>query len=323
MWKLQPKWQTHLSPVSAPLINFCVTSKPTAPYHLKPYEQKDWAMTKALPAYETLEVTQTGHVAHVALNRPEKLNAMNPAMFREIGEVFRALDDMPSVRTIILSANGRLFTAGLDLKESGDVLMQKGGDPARIREKLRRHILYLQDCFTALEDCRAPVIACIHGPCLGGGIDLIAACDMRIATTDTNFAIQEVNVAIVADLGTLQRAPYLLPHGVLKELALTGRYFPAEEASKYGFVNCIEADQENALKAAEKMAMEIASKSPLAVSGTKAILNHARDHTIKDGLDYVATWNSGQLLGEDLMKAGAAVLTRQTADFADLMDADD
>ena len=146
---------------------------------------------------------------------------------------------------------------------------------------------------------------------------------MRIATADTNFAIQEVNVAIVADLGTLHRAPYLLPHGILKELALTGRYFPAEEASKYGFVNSVEADKESAVAAAQQMANEIASKSPLAVSGTKAILNHARDHTIKDGLDYVATWNSGQLLGEDLMKAGAAILTRQTAEFADLMETDD
>ena len=273
--------------------------------------------------FETLTVSNEGPIATVVLNRPNKLNAMNGTMFREIGDAFRAIDANSNVRAVILSANGKHFTAGLDLKESAELLNFGDGDPARIREKLRRHILGLQDCFTAIDECRAPVIAVTHGLCLGGGIDLIAACDMRIATTDTNFAIQEVNVAIVADLGTLQRAPYLLPHGVLKELALTGRYFPAEEASKYGFVNCVEADQENALKAAEKMATEIASKSPLAVSGTKAILNHARDHTIKDGLDYVATWNSGQLLGEDLMKAGAAVLTRQTADFADLMDTDD
>lgn len=273
--------------------------------------------------FETLDVSIDGAIAYVALNRPEKLNAMNGTMFREIGDAFRMLDRQHTVRAIILSANGKHFTAGLDLKESGDMLNFGEGDPARIREKLRRHILGLQDCFTAIEDCRAPVIAVTHNLCLGGGIDLIAACDMRIATADTKFAIQEVNVAIVADLGTLQRAPYLLPQGILRELALTGRHFPAEEAGKYGFVNSIESDLEAAMKAAKSMAKQITSKSPLAVSGTKAILNHARDHTIKDGLDYVATWNSGQLLGEDLMKAGAAVLTRQTAEFADLMETDD
>jgi len=270
--------------------------------------------------FETLDVSNTGPIATVVLNRPNKLNAMNGTMFREIGEAFKLLDQNPAVRVIILSAKGKHFTAGLDLKESANLLAFTEGDPARMREKLRRDILGLQACFTAIEDCRAPVIAAIHGLCLGGGIDLTAACDMRIAAADTKFAIQEVNVAIVADLGTLQRAPYLLPGGILKELALTGRHFSAEEASKYGFVNSIEVDQKAAITAAHKMASEIAAKSPLAVSGTKAILNHARDHSVKDGLDYVATWNSGQLLSEDLMKAGAAILTRETAEFADLAD---
>lgn len=273
--------------------------------------------------FETLDVSFNGATAHVTLNRPDKLNAMNPAMFREIGEVFRALGEKEGVRAIILSANGKHFTAGLDLKESGAVLGGQEGDPARVREKLRRHILYLQDCFTALEECRTPVIAAIHGACLGGGIDLISACDMRIASADAWFAIQEINVAIVADVGTLQRAPYLLPQGILRELAMTGRKFGAGEASKYGFVNSVEADREAALEAATKMAHEIASKSPLAVSGTKAILNHSRDHSVRDGLDYVATWNSGQLLGEDLMKAASAVLTRESVTFDELLESSD
>lgn len=273
--------------------------------------------------FKTLDVTINGAVAQVSLNRPSKLNAMNSAMFREIGEAFRALDEQPGVRAIIFAANGKHFTAGLDLKESPDMFNLGDGDPARAREKLRRHILTLQDSFSAIEACRAPVIAAIHGLCLGGGIDLISACDMRIASTDAKFAIQEVNVAIVADLGTLQRMPYLLPGGILKELALTGRYMSAEEAHKYGFMNAVEADREATLKAAEAMATEIASKSPLAVSGTKAILNHARDHTIVDSLDYVATWNSGQLIGEDVMKAGTAILKRQTAEFDGLSETDD
>jgi len=273
--------------------------------------------------FETLDVSFDGAVANVVLNRPDKLNAMNPAMFREIGKAFRSLGDTEGVRAIVLSANGKHFTAGLDLKESGAVLGQNAGDPARVREKLRRHILYLQDCFTALEECRAPVIAAIHGACLGGGIDLISACDMRIATADSWFSIQEINVAIVADVGTLQRAPYLLPQGVLRELALTGRKFMADEASKYGFVNSVEASRDAAIEAATAMAHEIASKSPLATAGTKAILNHSRDHSVRDGLEYVAAWNSGQLLGEDLIKAASAALTRETVEFDELLKNDD
>lgn len=273
--------------------------------------------------FETLTVTIDGHIATVSLNRPEKLNAMNGAMFREIGEAFRWLDAETNARAIVLAGNGKHFTAGLDLKESGAVLGANDGDPARVREKLRRHVLHLQDCFTALEDCRAPVIAAIHGACLGGGIDLVSACDIRICTTDTWFSIQEINVAIVADVGTLQRAPYLFPNGILRELALTGRKFMADEASKYGFVNAVENDRDAAIAKATAIANEIASKSPLAVSGTKAILNHSRDHSIRDGLDYVATWNSGQLLGEDLMKAATAALTRETVSFSDLLESDD
>ncbi|MFC3050380.1 crotonase/enoyl-CoA hydratase family protein [Kordiimonas pumila] len=273
--------------------------------------------------FETLAVSLEGNIAHVALNRPEQLNAMNGDMFREIGEAFRALDAIPSVRAVVLSGNGKLFTAGLDLKESASLLGQAEGDPARVREKLRRHILFWQDCLSTLEECRAPVVACVHGACLGGGIDLITAADMRICTEDAYFTIQEVNVGIVADVGTLQRMPHLLPQGILRELAYTGRKFTSAEADKYGFVNSVHADKEAALAAATALAHAIAAKSPMAVTGTKAIINHSRDHSLRDGLEYVAAWNSGQLLGEDVVKAATAALTRQEVTFADLLAADD
>lgn len=273
--------------------------------------------------YETLEVSIKDHIAHVAMNRPEKLNAMNGTFFSEIGKAFKALDADPDVRAVVLSGNGKHFTAGLDLKESASVLGAAEGDPARVRDKLRRHILWLQDSFSAIDACRVPVIAAIHGACVGGGIDLIAAADMRIASEDAWFSVQEINVAIVADLGTLQRAPYLLPLGILKELAFTGRKMKTTEARSLGFINHIHPDKEAALEAAFELAGVIASKSPLAVVGTKAVLNHARDHSIADGLDYVATWNSGMLLGEDLMKAATAALTRQEPTFADLLESDD
>lgn len=274
-------------------------------------------------AYETLDVTIKDGVAHVAMNRPEKLNAMNGTFFSEVGKAFKALDANPDVRAVVLSGNGKHFTAGLDLKESASVLGGAEGDPARVRDKLRRHILWLQDSFNAVDNCRVPVIAAIHGACVGGGIDLIAACDIRLASADAWFSIQEINVAIVADLGTLQRAPYLLPLGILKELAYTGRKMLPDEAHRLGFINHVHADKDTTLEAAFSLAQEIASKSPLAVSGTKAVLNYARDHTVADGLDYVATWNSGMLLGEDLMKAATATLTRQSAEFAPLLASDD
>jgi len=167
------------------------------------------------------------------------------------------------------------------------------------------------------------VIAAIHGACVGAGVDLIATCDMRLSTEDAFFAIQEINVGIVADVGTLQRAPYLLPFGLLKELAYTGRRMPAAEALQHAFLNRTFVDKESVMTAAFAMAKDIAAKSPLAVAGTKAILNRARDHTVADGLEHVATWNSGMLLGEDLMKAATAALTRQSVTFDDLLESDD
>jgi len=270
--------------------------------------------------YTSITVDKKGGVATVTLSRPEKLNTMNHAFFKDIGECFTALDDDVSVRAIVLCAEGRLFTAGLDLKEAAETLGNTAGDPGRVRERLRRHIIWMQSTFSAIENCRQPVIAAIHNCCIGGGIDLISACDIRLASTDAWLAIEEINVAIVADLGTLQRAPYLLPQGILRELAYTGRKFRAEEALHYGFINRILPDHEAVMISAHELAHEIANKSPLAVSGTKHILNHTRDHSIKDGLEYVAAWNSGQVIGEDVMKAGMAALTKQQAEFDDLME---
>ena len=270
-------------------------------------------------AYETLDVTINDHIAHVTLNRPDNLNAMNSHFFKEIKDAFEKLDRNPAVRAIILSGNGKHFTAGLDLKENGAVMGEKQGDPAREREKLRRHILWLQECFTVIEKANAPVIAAIHGACIGGGIDLISACDIRIATSNTWLCIQEINVAIVADLGTLQRMNGLIPQGILREWALTGRKVTVEETKHYGLINHIEATKEDAIKKATEIATVIAEKSPVAVTGTKRVLLHARDHRVGDGLDYVATWNSGMLLGEDLPNAAMATLKKETPSFKNLL----
>ncbi len=270
-------------------------------------------------AYETLDVTVEGQIAHVALNRPDSLNAMNSIFFKEIKEAFETLDRNHAVRAIILSGNGKHFTAGLDLKENNAIMSTKDGDPAREHEKLRRHIIWLQECFNVIEKANAPVIAAIHGACVGGGIDLIAACDIRVASNDAWFCIQEINVAIVADLGTLQRAGTLVPQGILREWALTGRKVSVDETKQYGFINHIENSKDTALAKAFEIAKTISEKSPVAVAGTKKVLIHARDHSVHDGLDYVATWNSGMMLGDDLPKAAMATLKKETPFFEDLL----
>jgi enoyl-CoA hydratase len=162
------------------------------------------------------------------------------------------------------------------------------------------------------------VIAVVQGGCIGGGVDFVTACDMRICTEDAFFTIQEVNIAIVADVGTLQRIPYLLPQGLVRELAYTGRRFPANEAKGYGFVNRVEEDHQAALAAAEVMAKQIASKSPLVVTGIKQVLNEGRNLSIEQGLEYVAVWNAGMLQGEDVPTAVKAQMAKQEAVFADL-----
>ena len=273
--------------------------------------------------FETLEVTKNGPIAHVALNRPKALNAMNHQFFQEIGDAFRALDRDTDIRAIVLSGNGKHFTAGLDLKENASVMAAPEGEAARERERLRRHIKWLQDSFTAIEKVNAPVIAVTHGACVGGGIDLISACDIRVASADTWFCIQEINVGIIADLGTLQRMGSLVPQGILRELALTGRKFASDEAKDIGFLNHVKPSKEDALSEAFEIAQTIASKSPVAITGIKHVLNHARDNSVADGLDYIATWNSGVLIGDDLIKAATAMLQKEEPEFENLLASND
>ncbi|MBB4211425.1 enoyl-CoA hydratase [Rhodothalassium salexigens DSM 2132] len=269
---------------------------------------------------ESLTLTVDRKIAHVELNRPDKRNAMNRAFWDDLPRLMDALSERSDVRAVVISGRGAMFTAGLDLTMAQEFVAPADADPGRVREKLRRTILAMQDTFTAIERCRVPVIAAIHGGCLGGGVDLVTACDLRFAAADAYFTIQEINIAMVADVGTLQRAPHLLPHGVLRELAYTGRPMTADEAAGYGFVNAVLPDREATLDRAFETAHTIAAKSPLAVTGTKQVINHARDHNVADGLDYVATWNAGLLMNGDLMKGMSAALSKSPAAYDDLAD---
>ena len=265
----------------------------------------------------TLDYTVDGAIARVTMNRPDALNTMTKAFWTELIDVFKTIDGDPAVRCVIVASTGRHFTAGLDLGWAGAVGGEQG-DPGRAREAFRRHIKGMQETFNVVDRCRVPVIAVIQGGCIGGGVDFVTACDIRIAAENSFFTIQEVNIAIVADVGTLQRIPHLLPQGLIRELAYTGRRFPAAEARQYGFVNRVEADHAAALAAAESMAQDIAAKSPLVITGIKHILDHGRDQTIEQGLDQVALWNAAMLQGEDVPNAVRAQIARQPAIFADL-----
>ena len=258
-------------------------------------------------------------VAHVELARPDKFNAMDRDMFAAIGDAFRALGRDPAVRAILLSGQGKHFTAGLDL-EYASRQFPPSNDPGRAAEARLRHIEWLQDAFSAVEAARPPVIAAIHGGCIGAGVDLASACDLRVASTDAFFQVAEVDVAITADLGTLQRLGYLLPHGVLRELTFTGRRMAADEAARYGLVNRVEADREAALAAALELARNIAAKSPLAVAGAKRSLNHSRGRPVEEGLRDVALWNAAALVSADLTEAVRARLGKTEPSFGPLAD---
>jgi len=273
--------------------------------------------------FETLLLDITDGVATVTLNRPRQRNAMNPAFWREIRHVFAHINDDPAVRVAVIASTGPHFSAGLDLMSFGDILAPAEGDEGRRREALRRMILSLQQCFTAIEQCRVPVLAAVQGGCIGGGVDLVTACDVRYCTADAYFVIKEIDIGMTADVGTLQRLPHLIPSGLMRELAYTGRDLPAEEAKTAGLVNTVFADPETMLAAVQDTARQIAAKSPLAITGTKEMINFTRDHSIADGLNYIATWNAGMLISEDMIEALGAAKAKRPPVFKDLDDTRD
>jgi enoyl-CoA hydratase len=257
-------------------------------------------------------------IAHVRLNRPEALNTMIPAFWDELPRIVTEIDEQASARVIVLSSTGRHFTAGLDLSVLQGAGSGEKVETGRARANLRRAILRLQDSLTAIEKARIPVIAAIQGGCIGGGVDMTSACDMRYCTEDAFFVIQETNIGIVADVGTLQRLPHLVPQGVVRELAYTGRRLPAREAQALGLVNAVYPDQQAMLDAVMGVAREIASKSPLAIWGTKEMLNYARDHSVADGLNYIATWQTGMFQTADTMEAMRARQEKRDPAYDDL-----
>ncbi len=272
-----------------------------------------------LPVFETLSLALDVGVATVCLNRPDKANSMNAAMWEELQACFEWIDSEPSARVAILAGNGKHFCAGIDLSLFANIVPGQAGskEPGRQAEALRRTILRLQDNLSAVERCRKPVLAAIHHTCIGGGVDLTSCCDMRYCSEDAYFSIKEIDLGMVADVGTLQRLPRLIGDGMVRELAYTGRRLEAAEAKQLGFVNRIYPDRETLLQGVTKIARDIAAKSPLAVRGSKEIILYGRDHSVADGLNYIATWNAGMLSQQDLMGSVAGQGRGEVIDYED------
>ncbi|MBS1140151.1 MAG: Enoyl-CoA hydratase/isomerase [Proteobacteria bacterium] len=270
------------------------------------------------PGFSTLTVTLSDKIAEVCLDRPDKSNAMNAAMWQEIRQAFEWIDGTPEARVAILSGAGKNFCAGIDLAMLAGVQQQIANpDGARSREALRRLILDLQDCLSSIERCRKPVLAAIQGACVGGALDLVTCCDMRYAAADAIFSVKEIDLGMVADVGTLQRLPRLIGDGMTRELAYTGRNVDASEAEKLGLVNRIFASPATLSADVRQLAKTIAAKSPLATRGLKEVINYSRDHSVSDGLNYVATWNAAMLLSADLNESISAQQERRPPRFAD------
>ncbi|UCD77919.1 MAG: crotonase/enoyl-CoA hydratase family protein [Desulfobacterales bacterium] len=258
------------------------------------------------------KVEREEQIAWLTLNRPEKRNVMGSAFFEELAELLEAFDQDPAIRVVVIKAEGKSFTAGTDLEEAASLL---SGEAADQREATRMKILALQAGLTKIEKCRKPVIAAVHSHCIGGGVDLISACDIRLATKDAVFSIRETRMGIIADLGTLQRLPYIIGHGWFRELALTGRDFTAEEAFQMHLITRICEDREALYTEAKKLALQIAACPPLTVQGAKDVILYSRDYGIEAGLNYVAQKNTAALPSEDVVEAVTAFMEKRPPKF--------
>lgn len=266
-------------------------------------------------SYSALLITQPAeYVTHVELHRPEKRNAMNRAFWSEMVRCFYDIAEDPNCRAVVVSGAGKIFTAGIDLMDlASDVLQPQGDDTARNSWNLRKVICRYQETFSAIEKCPKPVVVAVHGACVGGGVDLITACDIRLCTHDAWFQVKEVDIGLAADVGTLQRLPKVIgSRSLVNELALTARKMYADEAKSSGLVSRVFVDKEAMIAAALEMAGDMAARSPVAVQGTKLNLIYSRDHSVHHALDYMATWNMSMLQTQDVMKSAQASMEKRS-----------
>lgn len=272
--------------------------------------------------YECFDVTVSDKVAHLQLKRPDELNTMTPAFWSELPTIVDEIDAAASARAIVISSTGKHFSAGMDLSVfTGGSAIGGSSDVEEIgrqRAGLWMMVQQLQDSFTALERARMPVLTAIQGGCIGGAVDMVSAADMRYCSADAFFCIQEINIGMTADVGTLQRLPKIIPEGIARELAYTGDRMPADRALACGLVNQVFDDHESLVAGVLDIAGRIAIRSPLAIWGTKEMINYTRDHSVADGLRYMAGWQSGMFQPHDMLEEFAAKGDKRAPEFEEL-----
>ena len=273
-------------------------------------------------SYECFDVSIKEDIAHIVLNRPEKRNNMNAAFWDELPAIIRDIDENARARVIVISSTGPHFCGGLDVSMfASDAVTDESTDMARRRQKganFLNTVSIMQNSFSALEACRLPVLAAIQGGCIGGGVDLVTACDMRYATRDAFVTIYETKIGMTADVGTFPRIVKLIPEGLVREMAYTGRRVSAEEARDMGLVNRVYDTHEDMLAGVMEIAREIAANAPLAVHGCKRAITYARDHSTQEGLEWIGMWNASMLQNDEIMEAMTARDESRPAEFVDL-----
>ena len=274
--------------------------------------------------YSCFDLKVKDHICDLVLNRPNELNTMTRDFWVELGDALEEINRNSDIRVVVLSSTGKHFCAGMDLSAFSngvdDIPNDKKPDHARVGEVLYRTAKELQGYISKLEEIRVPVIAAMHGGVIGGALDLITACDMRFASNDAFFCIQEINIGMAADVGTLQRLPKIIPDSKMREMAYTGRRMLAEEAKDSGLVGEIYKTHDEMLDAVHKLAAEIASKSPVAIYGLKAVMNYSRDHNVSDSLDFNALWSGAMLSQTDMTEAMTAQMEKRDASFDKMVD---
>ena len=265
-------------------------------------------------------LTIQNHVAEIRFGDPARRNALGKAFWETLPEQLSQIECAPDARVLIIRSEGPHFCSGIDLDYLKSLLPEGGQDPARDREKLRREIIALQDVINRVATCRIPVVAVVQGACMGAGLDLVAATDMIYASADAAFTIQETNIGLAADLGSLQRLPHRMPAGLLRELAFTGRAMNAAEALDCGLVASVHGGHEATLVHARTVATTIAAKSPMAILGTKRALMMSETEDVARGLDYIATWNAGLISTADMETAFKAIARKEKPGYQDLSD---
>ncbi len=269
--------------------------------------------------YQSFDLSIENQIAHIVLNRPDKRNALAADFWAELPKAVRDIDENAKARIIVISSTGPVFCAGIDISMlAGGVIDGHDKNHPAYGAAFLGKVQYLQNTFTSLETCRIPVLVAVQGGCLGAGVDMITAADMRYCTEDAFFTITEIDVGMTADVGTFPRILNHLPEGIARELAYTGRKMHALEAKGYGLVNTVYKDQDAMLAAVMEIAATIAAKAPLAVMGYKKAITYGRDHNTNDALEQIALWNASFLNPLEMMEAMQARAQKRAGNFKDL-----